>query len=352
MGAGLFLLLIVASTVLFLPSSEVQAPILALVSGAFILTGLFPAGRPERKDSPALVGTLAGAIAAILAAGYWLYDATGGNLLQPIALALFGATTLAIIALMPLLILWGATSAGTPKEPDEMNRKAKVKQVKRGLYQASRETTSAGGNPYSRYNPTISMLFSHSWSMLENPFLWTYDHRQHQNLVENYLVEWLEITAKIAVSDHPYQCKYGEIAYNLAQQAKFYLERVRLITELDPLSKECPECKEALPTHKANCMAAICWKCKQPTPPQNGRSQNITVITPECYRELFCTRRGEEVRPLAPVVPRVPLPCGIPMEGEHQRMNSPTWPTRDKLELQRLLTELQKIEDDICAGRK
>ena len=87
--------------------------------------------------------------------------------------------------------------------------------------------------------------------MLNNPHRTSYAWKEHRNLVENYAVARLERTAEIAVTKHPYQCKYGEIADELAYNIVLGLPPVNLIKVFDPLPDICPECKEPKPAHKA-----------------------------------------------------------------------------------------------------
>ena len=132
------------------------------------------------------------------------------------------------------------------------------------------EVFSLNGTTYAEYDSDINMLFANSWSMLERRSQTTYAWREHENLIENYLVERLEVTARIAITKHPHQCKYGEIAQSLADEIRSMMPVVNIIREFDPLPDACPECREVRPAHRVNCMAAICWRCKYPTPPSEG----------------------------------------------------------------------------------
>ena len=350
-GIGALLLTVVLVTLLAEFPAKEKAPVLTLIGGAVVLTGFFPIRRPLREELPGLIGTIAGTIVAIVAAYYWLYDATSGKPFQTLAAVFFGATVLLVLFFIIVGMFWGASSIGQQGDPDVMRRKSIVRRVKRQLNDIARETLSAGGTPYSQYDATIDGLFRSAWSMLDKPYLWTYSPREHQNLIENYLVEWLKHTERAAAEKHPSQCKYAGVAYALAQDAYTLLERISLVTEFDPLPVDCPECRESLPSHKANCMAAICWRCKQATPPQSRDSKNIAVITPMCYMELFCHPRGQQLEPKTAIVNRIALPFGLPPDNESSQALMHGWPT-DRRKTKDLLEELQQIEDEITQNNQ
>lgn len=57
----------------------IKAPLLALASGLFILTGIIPRKLPERGRILGLAATFLGTLTALGTAWYWLNDATGGD---------------------------------------------------------------------------------------------------------------------------------------------------------------------------------------------------------------------------------------------------------------------------------
>ena len=160
------------------------------------------------------------------------------------------------------------------------------------------------------------------------------------------MVERLVRTAQIATSKHPHQCKYGECAQALADDASLFLQRVNIIGDFDPLPDACPECHESKPSHKANCMAAICWRCKYPTPPSKAGSTNTAAITPQCHIPPICFPRGEQIGTDSQVLPRVRLPFTIPQGGSDDCLSMIQWP-RERKQLRILLEQLQAIEDDV-----
>ena len=349
LAIGGFMVLALLVTIFLLPTNHgVKAPILALVSGVLILAGTVPANLPERDQRPALLGTTVGTIVALFAAGYWLSDATDGEGFQSIyTVVLVVALFLTYIAII-VWAVWLARTTFRPVDPFVARRKTIVRRVKQGLLQSCREVISAHKTRFTDYDLEISHLFPSMWSILENPHHWTYDPKAHQNLLENYLVALLNYTAEVAISKHPWQCKYGSVADGLAQQAELYLERVGIITELNPLPEVCPECKAAKPAHKASCMAAICWRCKYPTPPANPDRASEKVITPQCSIDSLCAPRGEAVQPTVPVVGRIKLPVTIPQAGENSfdilRSAIGGWPLNCR-QLRDLLGKLQQAED-------
>ena len=225
-----------------------------------------------------------------------------------------------------------------------MIRASRMRRVKKMLREIVDETRSEGMGTYTRYDHDIHGLFSDVWVMLNKPHLTTYKWSEHKNLVENYAVALLERTAEIAVNKHPYQCKYGEIADRLAYDIVRGLPPVRIVRNLDPLLETCPECKEIKPSHKANCMAAICWRCKHPTPPIEQGSKNAAIITPQCWNPLLCSPRGEQPNPASQTVSRIPLAFSMPVNDSHEIHLGPKWP-RNREDLDELLERLKQDED-------
>lgn len=349
LGIGGFMVLVLALTILLPDEHRTKAPILALVSGVLILAGTVPAKLPERDQIPALLGPTAGTAVALVAAGYWLSDATDGMWAQ--SSSVLSALVVALFLTYIAIIVWAVLLVRTtfrPVDPFVARRNPIVRRVKQGLLQSYREVNSAPKTRFTDYDSEISHLFLSMWSILGNPHYWTYDPKAHQNLLENYLVALLNYTAEVAIGKHPWQCKYGGVADGLAQQAELYLERVGIITELNPLPEVCPECKAAKPAHKASCMAAICWLCKYPTPPANPARASEKVITPQCHIDFLCAPRGEAVQPTLPVVVRIKLPVTIPQAGENSfdilRPAGGGWPLNGR-QRRDLLEKLQQAED-------
>lgn len=349
---GVIMVLALFATLFLLPVKHgIKAPILALVSGVLILAGTIPAKLPEREQRPVLLGTTAGTIVALAAAGYWLSDATEGDGFQSIYTV---ALVVALVLFYAAFLVWVVWLAGRvffrPVDPSVAQRRTIVRRVKRGLLQSHHEVNDADETRFTGYDAEIGILFLRMRSILDKPFRWTYTPKAHQNLLESYLVELLNYTAELAISRHPRQCKYGGVADGLARQAELYLQRVWIIKELNPLPDVCPECKETKPAHKASCMAAICWRCKYPTPPANPDSASEKVITPQCHIDIVCAPRGEALRPTAPVVVRIRLPLTIPQVGEdfaNVVLSSGSW-SSIKRKRRALLEELQQAEDQVC----
>ena len=349
---GSLLLLVILTTLLSEMTHGEKAPVLTMVSGALILTGVLPNRRPGREDLPVVAGATVGTIVAVVAAFYWLSDEstdTGANPFETLAVQLLIATILLVSILVLVLFVWGTTTLSGPTDPYVTRQKAIVKRVKRQLREVVDDTRSVpfvsnGGIYFAQHDHDISMLFLDNWSMLEHRQRTTYDWKEHENLIENYLLERLLRTAQIAITKHPHQCKYGEIAQNLADQAVILLRRVSLIKEFDPLPDSCPECRELKPSHKANCMAAICWQCKYPTPPGKARGENTSVITLQCHLQTVCVPRGEQITPTSTIVRRIRLPFSIPQGKFHEWQPGAVWPHKRR-DLNRLLEILQHEED-------
>ena len=329
--------IVFAGTLIAELSHDVKAPILMLCSGGFILTAVFPQRRPRLNEWLAIGGTAV----ALVSSWYWLLAASVGEWASPLATVFFSAAALAIVILVLTALFFGLRTVSTMEDPFEINRTGILRRIKARLVQVSSEISSTPRSQYSRYDGNIHMLFLSALSLLNTPHVCTYNPVGHSNLLENYLCEILYRTAVIAVTRHPDQCKYGEIADNLAKDAELYLHRIKLVTRLDPMPCSCPQCGEQLPAHRASCMAAICWRCKYPTPPQDSKCANESVITPVCHLQFLCAPRGEQRNPVTAVVPRVSLPFSISQSYDDIRMpKGPSWP-RKKEDRQRLLNNLQ-----------
>ena len=315
----------------------VKAPVLTFIGGAVVVTWFLPVRRPEWRDAIVVIGT----VIATAGSWYWLMDTTDGDP-TVLVFALTGSVVLAVVVLVFVFMVWAFTR--TSVEPIEPNRRAIERRVRRRLREIVDETRQAGarspgGESYEAFDAAMFQLFLNTWSMINEPRLWTYEPAKHRELMGNYVVGMLDKTAEIAISKHPHQCKYGAVAHNLADYAGRWLRITQLVTEFDPLPLDCPECKEPKPTHKANCMAAICWQCKYPTPPTNPDSQNTAVITPQCHIPTLCFPRGELVTPVEPIAVRIRLPFTIPQNGQDQCLTMGHWPRRRR-DLRNLLDEL------------
>ena len=214
-------------------------------------------------------------------------------------------------------------------EPIDANRRQIERRIQRRLDEIVHEVRQAGprspgGARYEAFDGTMFLLLLHTWSMINEPSQWTYDPANHRDLIGNYVVARLDKTAEIAISKHPHQCKYGAVAHNLSDYAGRWLRIVQLITQFDPLPQFCPECAEPKPSHQANCMAAICWRCKYPTPPRYSNSQKTTVITPQCHIPILCYPRGEMMAPMEPIANRIRLPFTIPHNAEDECLTMET----------------------------
>ena len=317
-------------------NNEEKAPILTFLGGAMIATWLVPELR-LRRDAGVVLGTLV----ATAGSWYWLMDATKGD---PTTFVWYLVAGVILVVLIPAATFIGRKITGASDEPIDRNRREIERRVQRRLHQIVVETRqagphSAGGATYEAYDSTMFILFLNTWSMTNKPNQWTYDPTHHRDLIRNYVVARLKKTAEIAISKHPHQCKYGAVAHNLASYASMWLRVTQLITEFDPLPTNCPECKEPKPTHQANCMAAICWQCKYPTPPKKPDSQKTTVITPQCHMPTLCSPRGELVTPVEPIAIRIRLPFTLPQNGEEQSLEMGEW-LRRKRDIRNLLGQL------------
>ena len=348
---GFLLLLIVLTTLMSDLEEGEKAPVLTMVSAALIVTGLLPARRLGREDVPAVVGGVAAASVGVGASVFWLWDATEEPF-EILAGILVGATVILVFSLILTLMIWGANTFSRPMEPEYIRRRRLiVRSVKRQLSEVVdeiryRRPIGTDTTTYAQYDSQMFLLFLHNWSMLQNEWQTSYAPKEHENLIGSYLVERLLRTAKIAVNNHPHQCKYGEVAQELADEANLFLQRVNIIKDFDPLPDTCPECREPKPSHKANCMAAICWQCKYPTPPIRAESTNETVITPECHISQLCDPRGEQATPVAPILPRIRLPFTIPQSSNDERLPVIQLP-RGRRQRRDLLKQLQEVEDNI-----
>ena len=317
--------------------AAVKAPVLTFIGGAIVVIWFLPVRRLNWRDVVVVLGT------GIATAGswYWLMDATQGHP-TPLLVSFLGGVVTVVIVLATIFIVQGRTHSS--HEPIDHNRREIDRMVRRRLHEIVDETRqagprSAGAVTYEAFDSTILLLFLHTWSMTNAPRRWTYDPTHHRDLIGNYVVARLEKTAEIAISKHPHQCKYGAAAHNLANHARTSLRTIRLIKEFDPLPTNCPQCEEPKPTHQANCMAAVCWQCKYPTPPKTPDSQKTTVITPQCHIPTLCSPRGELVTPVEPTAIRIRLPFTMPQNGEDECLTTGEWPRR-KRDLRNLLGQL------------
>ena len=315
----------------------VKAPILTFLGGAMVVVWFLPSRRAEWRDVIVVLGTGV----ATVGSWYWLMDATVGDpdpvILPVLASVMFVATVLVVIFIVRIFERRSDYPVGERREIERTVRKRLGDLVDEARYAGG--PGSSGSQIYEAYDGTMLDLFVHTWSMSNVPRRWTYEPKNHKDLLGNYIVARLEKTAEIAISKHPHQCKYGAAADNLAYYARRYLSVTRLITEFDPLPQVCPECAEPKPSHKANCMAAICWQCKFPTPPRDLLSQKTEVVTPQCHVGAACIPRGELVSPAGPVVTRIRLPFSVPHAGEDDCMPASEWP-RNRQQLRDLLNQL------------
>ncbi len=314
--------------------AAVKAPVLTFIGGVMLVVWLLPIRRPEWRDAVVVLGT------GVATAGswHWLMDATEGDP-TPLVLSLLGGVIVVVILLFGFLV-WLAITRPFG-EPIDANRRQIERRIQRRLDEIVQEVRQAGprspgGARYEAFDDTMFLLLLHTWSMIDEPSQWTYDPANHRGLIGNYVVARLDKTAEIAISKYPHQCKYGAVAHNLSDYAGRWLRIVQLITQFDPLPQFCPECAEPKPSHQANCMAAICWRCKYPTPPRYSNSQKTTVITPQCHIPILCSPRGEMLAPMEPIANRISLRFTIPHNGEDQCLTMGNWPDR-KRDLGRLL---------------
>ena len=316
----------------------VKAPVLTFLGGAMIVVWFFPSEGPEWERITVASGTTA----ATAGSWYWLMDATDGDA-SPLIWILVAGTILVAMGFVTVFIVRALERrseypVGERREIERMIKQRLGELVDEARYAGG--PGSSGNRVYEAYDGTMLSLVLHTWSMANNPRRWTYEPKNHKDLLGNYIVARLEKTAEIAISKHPHQCKYGAAADNLAYHGRRYLSFTPLITDFDPLPQYCPACAEAKPSHKANCMAAICWQCKFPVPPRDPDSQKTEVVTPQCHVGSACHPRGELVSPHGPIVTRIRLPFSIPHAGEDDCMPANEWP-RNKRQLQHLLNRLR-----------
>ena len=344
-----FVLIVIAIAALMSQQeANIRAPVFTMIGLAMILVPLFPTDKLELTQGATLVGTGV----ALFGAWYWLLDATDGKpgtALVPVTLGT--AVLLVIGGIIASVVVAFRNLTTSQKNPDMLRRRKIVRRVRNQLRDLVQRTSSerivaANGVRYAQHDFDISMLFLNTWPMLANHRQTTYDWEEHENLVENYLVERLEIIARIAVTKHPHQCKYGEIAQSMADEFKTLLQGVNIITVFDPLPATCPECGETKPTHQVNCMAAICWQCKYPTPPSRAGRENTGAVTPQCRIRRICFPRGEQLAASAPVLRRIRLPFTIPQDASDECLSTTQWP-RGRRALRDLLKQLQHKEDEL-----
>ena len=346
-GALGFLSVVALVTLIADLEPGIKAPLLTVTGAAIFIVPLVP---PEEFELPQ-VGALLGTVTALLGGWFWLSGATEGKAAPALANVMLGAVALIVIGIIGYGYIRVFHSTPSRENPDVLRRRRRVDSVRKQLQDLARETTSvlgvySNGTRYAEYDSDINMLFMSSWSMLEHRNRTTYAWREHENLVENYLVRRLQLTAEIAISKHPHQCKYGEVAQRMADEIRSMMPVVNIITEFDPLPDTCPECQEAKPVHRVNCMAAICWRCKYPTPPIRAASETTTMVTPQCHIPQLCFPRGEQLAAGAPFLRRIRLPFTLPRNGTDERLSMGTWP-RNRRALRDLLEQLRHEEDAV-----
>ena len=319
-------------------SAGVKAPVFTFLGGAMIVVWFFPSRLPDWERIVVALGTAA----ATAGSWYWLMDATAGDASPLIWILLAGtilvATVFGTVFIVRILERRSEYPVGERRKIERTVKKRLDELVDDARYAGG--PGSSGNRIYEVYDGTMLNLFLHTRGIANDPQRWTYEPKNHKDLLGNYIVARLKMTAEIAISKHPHQCKYGAAADNLAHIAGRYLRVTRLITEFDPLPQVCPACTEPKPSHKTNCMAAICWQCKFPVPPQDPDSQRTEVATPQCNAGTACHPRGELVVPQAPIVTRIRLPFSVPHAGEDECLPASEWP-RNRRELQYLLNQLR-----------
>ena len=335
-------ILIVAAllTPLLIEADDIRAPLLTFMGGAGVVVSLFH----PRISKLQSVGTLVGTVIATLGSWFWL-SAAAEDPFQNLAIVFAVPTLVSVYGFIGLMVFLAVRSAGSLPEPYEAERAGVVKEVLDELKGIINEVRTRGFH----FDHIMYELFNNTREMFEAPDRMTYAWSEHDDLVGNYVVQRLKRTAEIAITRHPHQCKYGDIANALASRANYFLPRHRLVMDIDALPKKCPECDEPKPSHKASCMAAICWRCKFPTPPTRKRSENESVITPQCLlyfhtRNLPCPLQGEQVTPYAPIVKRLSLPFSIPTMNKDRFRDGPQWPS-NKRALRHCIEEIERCEE-------
>ena len=333
---GGYFLFCAALSLVYPLESGVRAPLLALASGMTLATALFTLTRPGVKEWLSLIAAILG----IAAAWFWLSQATNEDPVSMVMLVI-AIPTIVLMFVWLGIVGWNEYQYKT-KGSYYIGRGAyrnSVRQQLRRIVGQLRTTGTRlpGGDKYSRFDFELYSFFNNTWLILERPHSWTYAPIQHQDLLDTYIFRRLRRIAEIAITKHPYQCKYGEIAHDLSWESELLLQSVNIIVEFDPLPGRCPQCKEAKPKHRANCMAALCWRCKYPTPPSDRKGQGERVITTECIYSSNCEPRGELIQPDEEVVKRLSLPLGMPRQGDREEdLITLRWPTNKK-ELKELL---------------
>ena len=248
-------ILVVAAlfTPFVIESDDVRAPLLTFMGGAAVVVSLFH----PRISKLQSVGSFVGTVIATFGSWYWL-SAAAEEPFQILTIVLAVATLFSVYGYIGLIVFRVVRSVGSLPDPYEAKRAGVVKEVLTELKGITDEIRTRGFH----FDPIIYELFNNTREMFEAPDRMTYAWREHDDLIGNYVVQRLKRTAEIAITRHPHQCKYGDIANELASRGNYFLPIHRLITDIDALPKKCPECDEPKPSHKANCMAAICWRCK------------------------------------------------------------------------------------------
>ena len=339
-AVGGFFVVCAAMSLWYPFESGVRAPLFALASGMTLATALFPLTRPGVKEWL----SFGAAVLGIAAAWFWLSQATDEDPVSKVKLVVAVPAILLIFVWLGIVgrIEYQYRTKGHYYIGRRSYRNSVRQQLKRTADQLRTASTRLpGGDKYSRFDFELYSFFNNTWLILERPHSWTYAPIQHQDLLDTYVFRRLRRIAEIAITKHPYQCKYGEIAHDLSWESELLLQSVNIIVEFDPLPARCPQCKEAKPKHRANCMAALCWRCKYPTPPSDRKGQVERVITTECIYSSNCEPRGEFIQPDEEVVKRLSLPLGMPRQGDREEdLITLRWPTNKKA-----LKELLKIHE-------
>ena len=223
-----FLFVTAVAALIMFPDSSTRAPLLTLIGGLVILVPMLKLNKLELLQ----VAPILGILVATGGTYFWLSEATGGKAGITLAELFLGTVALIVMGAIVFAFVWVLVKTDSREDPEEMIRASRLRRAKRELREVADETRTTGFNEYTKYDPVIAALFRNIWSMLNNPHLSTYAWKEHKNLIENYAVATLERTAEIAITKHPYQCKYGEIATSLAYDIVRGLLPVRVIRAL------------------------------------------------------------------------------------------------------------------------
>ena len=328
------------ATPVIITEDEIRAPLLTVIGGGAIIVALF---HPSTLQLPS-IGTIVGTMIATAGGWFWLDGATPGSPFESLKVVLILPLFLTMYAYFGVVLFRGFVTTKNTSEPYQKEREEILKEIQERLNQVTGEIRARGHH----FDHTMYSLFSNTERMLAEPSETSYAWSEHDTLIGNYITERLKRTAEIAITKHPYQCKYGEIANEIASDSELLLPRIRLTMDINAIPEECPQCGEVKPSHKANCLAALCWRCKYPTPPIRRRSENASIISPQCLmflndRNLQCPLRGEDVTPNTRIVKRLSLPFSLPLEDEDQFRTTPSWPI-GKESLKEILREIEEEE--------